>query len=52
LKRKTVKVRFREGKIQREMPVEELVKEVKDKTNGYPWRPLPLPKELSRRPTF
>lgn len=45
-------VRLREeGRIV-EMGLEELVGYVKERTKGYPFRSLPLPRLLSKRPTF
>jgi threonyl-tRNA synthetase len=45
-------VRFREERGMREMRLEELVKFVKSKTKGYPFRRLALPKLISKRPIF
>jgi len=47
------KVRIREenGKIV-EMSKEELIRTIKEKTKGFPFKPLPLPKLLSKRPKF
>lgn len=47
------KVRIREenGKIV-EMGKEELIRMIKEKTKGFPFKPLPLPKLLSKRPKF
>ncbi|HDD71476.1 MAG TPA: threonine--tRNA ligase, partial [Candidatus Aenigmarchaeota archaeon] len=45
-------VRFRESGEVKQMSLEELVSYVKEKTKGYPFKPLPLPKLLSRRPKF
>jgi len=45
-------VRLREDRSQREMEVDEFVALVKEKTGGLPFRPLPLPREVSKRPTF
>jgi len=36
----------------RNMKLDELVSEIKDKTQGKPFQQLPLPVELSRRPRF
>ena len=47
-----ITVRIRGQKDQKEMKTEELVKEIKKKTEGMPFRPLPLPKELSKWPVF
>ncbi len=45
-------VRIRGVKEQKNMKTEELVKEIRDKTKGMPFKPLALPKELSKRPIF
>ncbi|RLI04835.1 threonine--tRNA ligase [Candidatus Bathyarchaeota archaeon] len=45
-------VRIRETGERKKMSLEELVKEVKRKINGYPWKPLPFPRKLSRRPVY
>ncbi|MCD6248545.1 MAG: threonine--tRNA ligase [Hadesarchaea archaeon] len=45
-------VRIREDKELREMTVEELAKQIREKTDGMPFRPLPLPRLLSARPIF
>lgn len=45
-------VRIRELKKQKEMAKEELIHEIKDKTNDMPFKPLSLPKFLSKRPVF
>jgi hypothetical protein len=34
------------------MKLEALVKEIELETKGKPFRPLPLPKHLSKRPQF
>ncbi len=45
-------VRFREtGKVKK-MTRKQLIKRVKKETEGKPFRPLPLPKMVSKRPTF
>ncbi len=45
-------VRFRDtGKV-KEMKPEEMADYVKNRTKGFPFQPLPLPMQLSRRPTF
>ena len=45
-------VRFREtGKVEN-MKKEELVKKIKKETKDYPFKPLPLPRLLSKRPKF
>jgi len=45
-------VRFREtGKV-KTMSLEELVKKIKKETEGFPFRPLPVPMLLSKRPVF
>ncbi|MBW2974678.1 threonine--tRNA ligase [Candidatus Woesearchaeota archaeon] len=45
-------VRTRGVKEQKEMEIKELVKEIKEKTVDLPFKPLSLPKELSKRPVF
>lgn len=45
-------VRIRESAEQRQMNLTELIKEIKEKTYGFPWRPLPVPRLLSKRPRF
>jgi len=45
-------VRVRESGEQKQMSVDELVKEVKSRTRGYPYRELSLPMLLSKRPIF
>ncbi len=45
-------VRFREtGKV-KEMTIDELIGEIKEKTEGFPYRKLPLPRFISKRPVF
>jgi len=47
-----VPVRIREdGKMLKMSPLE-LITEIKTKTEGKPWRPLPLPKHIQDRPKF
>ncbi|RLJ07631.1 MAG: threonine--tRNA ligase [Candidatus Aenigmatarchaeota archaeon] len=49
---KKLAVRKREtGKVEN-MSLESLIKEIKTKTEGFPFKPLPLPRELSKRPVF
>jgi len=45
-------VRIRKENKQEQMTKENLVKEIKKETEGMPFRPLPLPKLLSKRPVF
>ncbi|OYT40580.1 MAG: hypothetical protein B6U86_03835 [Candidatus Altiarchaeales archaeon ex4484_43] len=45
-------VRIRESDEQREMSLPALIKEIGEKTRSFPFKPLPLPKMLSRRPSF
>jgi len=45
-------VRFRETSEVKLMKPEELVKHIKNKTQDFPYKPLPLPMLLSERPTF
>ncbi|MBM3309827.1 MAG: threonine--tRNA ligase, partial [Candidatus Altiarchaeales archaeon] len=47
-----MQVRIRETKKQEEKKVEELAKEIAEKTEGKPYRKLPLPKHISERPKF
>lgn len=46
------KVRKRESGEQNEMTLEELINEIRDKTKGMPYKPLPLPRLVSERPRF
>jgi threonyl-tRNA synthetase len=39
------------GKI-RKMKLEELTDEIKERVKGMPFKPLPVPKHLSKRPQF
>lgn len=52
IKSKKLMVTRREDQKDRAMTVNELVKEIKEKTKGMPNRPMPLPKLLSKRPIF
>ncbi|NOZ81952.1 MAG: hypothetical protein GXO63_02260, partial [Candidatus Micrarchaeota archaeon] len=45
-------VRFRKTGEVREMDIDELVQTVKNETEGYPFKPLPLPRFVSQRPRF
>ncbi|MGQ9530844.1 MAG: threonine--tRNA ligase [Candidatus Bathycorpusculaceae bacterium] len=45
-------VRDRKAKKIRKMKLEELISEVEEITQGKPFKPLPLPKHLSKRPQF
>ncbi|MDW7977381.1 MAG: threonine--tRNA ligase [Candidatus Caldarchaeum sp.] len=45
-------VRVREEKKIRQMAVQTLVKRVRKETEGYPFRPLPIPPEVSKRPEY
>ena len=45
-------VRVRETGEQAKMTVDELVKEIGEKTRGFPFKPLALPKLLSKRARF
>jgi len=47
-----VPVRVREDERLHEMTVDELVKEIRDETCDKPYRPLPLPMHVQRRPKF
>jgi threonyl-tRNA synthetase len=52
VERETVTLRIRETKEQRETTTQQLIQEIREKTEGYPWRPLPLPAQTSKRPIF
>ncbi|MEM2466522.1 MAG: His/Gly/Thr/Pro-type tRNA ligase C-terminal domain-containing protein, partial [Candidatus Bathyarchaeia archaeon] len=45
-------VRDRRAKQIRKMKLEELISEIKSHTRGKPFKPLPLPKHVSKRPQF
>lgn len=45
-------VRVRGVKEQKDMALKELIKEIRSETEGMPYKPMSLPKELSRRPIF
>lgn len=45
-------VRIKETGEEIKMTMEELIEEIKDKTEGYPYKRLPLPKLVSKRPKF
>ncbi len=45
-------VRVRETGEQEKMAIDELAKEIAKKTKGFPFKPLPLPKLLSKRARF
>ncbi len=49
---KIFKVRIRESDEQRDMTMEDLIKDIRVKTEKFPFKPLPLPKMLSIRPRF
>jgi len=48
----TLPVRDRKAQEIRKMKLEELASEIKANTHGKPFRPLPLPKHVSKRPQF
>lgn len=48
----TLNVRIRENDSQVEMKLNQLIEDMKSKTKGFPFKPLPLPKFLSLRPKF
>ncbi|BAA29790.1 threonine--tRNA ligase [Pyrococcus horikoshii] len=48
----TITVRRREDGKQYETRLEELIKEIKEKVEGFPYKPRPLPLLLSKRPKF
>jgi len=45
-------VRTRESKKQKQMTEKELIKEIKEEIKDMPFKPIPLPRLLSKRPTF
>jgi threonyl-tRNA synthetase len=45
-------VRFRESGKVRPMSPKQVIKHISGKTKGFPYKPLPLARELSRRPVF
>jgi len=49
---KKINVRVRETKKQDLTTANKLIEEIKKATEGMPFKPLPLPKELSKRPVF
>jgi len=48
----TLPIRDRKARKIREMRLQELIGEVKEKTKGMPFKPLTLPRRLSERPRF
>ncbi len=48
----TVTVRRREDGKQFEIQLEDLIREIRQRTEGFPYKPRPLPLLLSRRPKF
>ncbi|HDD71588.1 MAG TPA: threonine--tRNA ligase, partial [Candidatus Aenigmarchaeota archaeon] len=42
----------KEREVREEMTLKELIKEIKSKCKGMPFRPLYIPKEMSKRVTF
>jgi len=49
---KKLTVRFRETGEQRKMTIEELASEIRERTGGYPFRPLTIPLHVSARPAY
>ena len=45
-------VRSREDRAQQEMGIDDFIQMVCQKTEGMPFRPLPVPRLVSRRPLF
>ncbi len=45
-------VRFRESGKVKQMKPEAIIKQIKEETAGFPYRPLPLPKMLEKRAVF
>ena len=52
LKSKILQVRDRETGQIKKMESKDLIKEIKEKTNGMPFKKIPLSKNLSQRPVF
>jgi len=46
------KVRIRATGEQKDMSLQELIAEVKKQTEGFPYKPLPIPRNVSERPRF
>jgi len=47
-----VNLRTRGSKERRKVKAEELAEEIKSKVEGYPWKPLCVPRDVSRRPLY
>jgi threonyl-tRNA synthetase len=47
----SVRIREEQGKLEN-LKLDELVTKIKGKVEGKPYKPLPLPRSLSRRPQF
>jgi threonyl-tRNA synthetase len=45
-------VRIREEEKQKTMLIEDLINEIKSKTEGYPFKPSTLPMLLSKKPIY
>ncbi|MCX8176641.1 MAG: His/Gly/Thr/Pro-type tRNA ligase C-terminal domain-containing protein [Candidatus Bathyarchaeota archaeon] len=45
-------VRFRESSTRKKITLKEFIGEVKSKIEGYPWKPLRLPRRVSLRPVY
>ncbi len=52
LKSRKLAVRFRETSKVRQMSAKQITALVKKETEGFPYRPLPLPKMMTKRPVF
>jgi threonyl-tRNA synthetase len=52
VKSEVLPVRDRKAEKIRKIKLEELISEIKDLTKNRPFKPLPLPKHLSKRPQF
>ena len=52
LKSGKLAVRFRETSKVKDMTTKQIVEHIKKQTDGFPYRPLPLPKLLTKRPVF
>ncbi len=48
----TFPVRFRGQKDIKNMPLDEMISHIKEKTKDKPWRPLPVPREITKQVRF
>ena len=52
IEKNTLMVRRREDDRNLEMSLEELIEEIKTKTKGMPYKPIPVPVRMSKQPVF